>query len=301
MQSLALKLWYPIDGETRSMRNSALTYLSVGFHNQRVSGESSDFRVSPKLRIEVGVSTLGLFAYGAQMFRDISEIVDEFVQRLHAGEVCRCEVLHQERGDSVLEERFWHMLRKTELGLHGTAQQVPIGRYRVDGLIDCDGQAVVIELDGKRFHNPDADRIRDAALLQSVDAIIRIPFAAMWYYRYATFKILESWYPRFAITSPVTMLSEDELKEERDQVDADFWEYGETSVAEWLADVDGDYEVYRVDGPHEAFVGNPKQFLCTSPKVAITQRHGQAQPGMVHQVWAHSGCSPLRKQMQEVG
>lgn len=300
MRNLALKLWYPMDGETRSMRNSALTYLSVGFHNQRVSGESSDFRVSPKLRIEVGVSTLGLFAYGAQMFRHISEIVDEFITRLKAGEVCRCEVSYEQRGDSVLEERFWHMLRKTELQWHGAAQQVPIGRYRVDALIDCDGKAVVVELDGKRFHNADADRIRDAVLLESVDAIIRIPFAALWYYRYATFKILESWYPRFAINGPVTMLSEAELREEHGQVDTDFWEYGQTSVAEWLEDVDGDYEVYRVDDA-ESFVGNPKQFLFTSPKVAITRSRGQAQQGILHQMWNLSGCEPVRGRMQEVG
>src|SRR6476659_2513277 len=56
------------------------------------------------------------------------------------------------RGESFLEDRFWEMMRKTERGLDGAIQQFEIGECRVDAIVDCNGKAVVVELDGAAFH-----------------------------------------------------------------------------------------------------------------------------------------------------
>ena len=95
----------------------------------------------------------------------------------------RCYCPHPDRlGDSVLEERFWHWVRKTSGKWHGSASQFHIGKYRVDTLFDCGGKMVVVELDGKAYHDQEADKERDSVIINSVDAIIRIPFAAVWHY-----------------------------------------------------------------------------------------------------------------------
>lgn len=103
------------------------------------------------------------------------------------------------RGDSVLEERFWGMMGRTADQWKGTRDQVEIGPYRVDSLVYCDGQKVVVEVDGQAYHlDKEADRKRDEYLLShGIDAIIRIPFRALWHHGDAVFAVLARWYPRF--------------------------------------------------------------------------------------------------------
>jgi very-short-patch-repair endonuclease len=98
--------------------------------------------------------------------------------------------------DSVLECEFWYWLRKTELGEKRALRQFQIGPFRVDCLIECGGELVVIELDGRQYHDKNADFLRDTELLRHVDAVIRIPYPAMHYYPDATMEVLGSWYSR---------------------------------------------------------------------------------------------------------
>ncbi len=110
---------------------------------------------------------------------------------------CRCGA----GCESVLECEFWYWLRKTDLGEKKALRQFPIGSHRVDCLIGCGDDLVVVELDGKEFHQhrTEEDLQRDAELLTKVDAVIRIPYAALHYYPRATFELLGTWYERFRL------------------------------------------------------------------------------------------------------
>lgn len=105
------------------------------------------------------------------------------------------------RGDSVLEARFWGMLGATRSRWQNADQQVQFGPYRVDAVVDCDGQRVVIETDGAAFHKDLQYEIeRDAYLLTNgADVVIRIPYHALRSYGDAAFAVLGRWYPRFRI------------------------------------------------------------------------------------------------------
>lgn len=105
-----------------------------------------------------------------------------------------------EQGESVLEERFWDLMNRTAERHRGAKPQFQIDRFRVDSIVDCDGHAVVVELDGERYHlDKRYDQARDDYLCQFVSGVIRIPFHAIWNCPDATFAILGLWFPRFAI------------------------------------------------------------------------------------------------------
>lgn len=106
---------------------------------------------------------------------------------------CRCGA----GCESVLECEFWYWLRKTDLGERRALRQFRVGNCRVDCVIECGDDLVVIELDGQQFHqDKQADFERDTKLLQHVDAVIHIPYAAMHWYPDATMEVLGSWYSR---------------------------------------------------------------------------------------------------------
>jgi hypothetical protein len=64
-----------------------------------------------------------------------------------------------------------------------------------DGRIKYKDGVVVVELDGKQFHDPDVDALRDSQIIQHVSAIVRIPFKALWDTPRATFRVLNEWFP----------------------------------------------------------------------------------------------------------
>lgn len=146
----------------------------------------------------------------------------------------------QKNTDSVLEEDFWWFLAGTNLGHAGAESQARIGRYRVDALIDCDGDKVVVELDGKAFHDKAKDAVRDSEIIKSVDAIIRIPFAAIHYCHHATFRVLEAWYPRFATRRDMRVIELGDFMSELES--DDFCHLGISR--EQYADECG-YQIYR--------------------------------------------------------
>jgi very-short-patch-repair endonuclease len=102
--------------------------------------------------------------------------------------------------ESVLECEFWYWVRKTDKMEREANRQVQIAGFRVDSLFWDAGQSIVVELDGKQFHQDKRkDWERDKALLRCVDCVIHIPYAAMHFYPHATMQVLASWYPRFKL------------------------------------------------------------------------------------------------------
>lgn len=195
------------------------------------------------------------------------------------------------RCESPLEVRFWnYMQRTTRFGcqsretydvldwmlrvaqhdtLKGCRSQVEIAGFRVDALIDCDGEKIVVELDGQSFHDPISDEARDRILSDYVDAIIRIPFASMWYYPRATFAVLEKWYPRFKIAPHTQVLSLDAMYGEfsmaRENPMYDYSEY------KWLDVNDSSFEVWSVS-EHMGMACSPKGIFYEYRNTPITRR-----------------------------
>lgn len=224
-------------------------------------------------------------------FRHISEIIEELIAELTGDRGCHCQHRFdpRTRGDSVLEDAFWHMLRKTDLGWHAAIDQFEIGRYRVDCLMDCNGKLVVVELDGKAYHRAEADQLRDAEILKSVDAIIRIPFPAMWYYRYATFKVLGEWFPRLGLHADYQLvLSMDEFKDEWQRM-MDDPEVG----AEYFNEAERSYNIWEKEGDI-ALVGSPSAFRGgTNLMSRVWVQRGTQDPGLMERLYERTGCKHL--------
>lgn len=139
--------------------------------------------------------------------------------------------------ESPLECRFWVWLGRTHDEHSGAARQVRIGKYRADVLCETGGRRIVIELDGKRWHQDfERDHRRDRAiLLDQIDEIIRIPYAAFNFYPFATFACLASWHDRFTLRhNHIMCVSADHLRQEleaaadkrkflRDSINYDVW------------------------------------------------------------------------------
>lgn len=161
--------------------------------------------------------------------------------------------------ESVLECEFWYWVRKTPDIERNAQRQVSISRFRVDSLFECDGKKVVVELDGKRWHKDKrADWERDKKLIESVDAVIRIPYAAMHFYPHATFSVLASWYPRFKLRAICgSCFSAEELYSEIEKLD----QYEPfLSRREWVETVEPDYEVWHA-GEMFGFAGSVKAWI----------------------------------------
>lgn len=223
-------------------------------------------------------------------FETIGTILDRLISNIDQGLMCGCQLrLEPDRGDSVLEERFWHMFRKSVKGWHGAADQVQIGAFRVDCLVDCDGQLVVVELDGAKYHNALDDELRDKEILKSVDAIIRIPFAALWYYRYAVFEVMATWFPRFQLKAShgLTLNASEFHANVRDYQD-DYY-----TLDEYLDEIEHSYNIWEVGGDM-AIVGSPSGFLGkTRKRHRVWVQRGQRDPGLVSPLYTKSGCRPM--------
>ena len=98
--------------------------------------------------------------------------------------------------DSPLEKDFWHSFHKCVGPFRQYVPQYKVGKYRLDAFIETSTQRVGIELDGAEFHDANSDYKRDKEILAGgdVDEIIRIPFAAMHYYRDGVFRVISEWH-----------------------------------------------------------------------------------------------------------
>lgn len=162
--------------------------------------------------------------------------------------------------ESVLECWFWYWMRKTPAVERGAQRQAWIGKRRVDCLCDCDGESVVIELDGKAFHtDARAEWERDKELLATVGTIIHFPFAAMWWFPEATFSVLATWYPRFKLRATDLMCCTipEFLEEIENSVhpDSDF-----PTRASYLDWAEPNFELWSANEAH-GWVGSPKAWF----------------------------------------
>lgn len=216
----------------------------------------------------------------------LAEILDD-IEHKRLCFACHDGDMYFQRGDSVLEQKFWDRAKKTDGGWHGATDQLPIGPYRVDAIFDCGGEAVVIELDGKAYHGDwEADHRRDKYLVQYVSAVIRIPFAAMWYQSEAAFKVIGEWFPRLKKAEPITVLSVDDLREELRQVE----EEGHYFPGEFLQEVEQMYHVYAIFNDL-AYVGSPKNFTNEWGKPqTISMQRGKTAPWVIDRIYEKSEC-----------
>lgn len=125
------------------------------------------------------------------------------------------------KSESVLEDMFWHFMRKTRSTASTIDSQVPVGNRRLDALvITANGTRINVELDGKKFHDQRRDTERDMEVINGghVDEVIRIPFRAMLYFSWATMATLDAWHPGvFTMSLPIFCMSLDEAREDVDK------------------------------------------------------------------------------------
>jgi len=175
--------------------------------------------------------------------------------------------------ESALECEFWYWLKfKTHGGDFRAIRQVPIGQFRVDCLIECGSQLVVVELDGKAFHQGRSvqDNRRDCELIKQVDAIIRIPYAALHHFPRATFRVLEEWFPRFAVRQEIFVINVWDLANEIEKsvdFDGDF-----LTPRDWLNWADSRFELWALVLNSVGWVGSPLAWLKQWNVTPITLR-----------------------------
>lgn len=172
--------------------------------------------------------------------------------------------------ESLLECRFWYYVRKTELMERKAERHARIGRYFVDSIFDCDGKLVAVELDGKQYHDAERDHRRDAVILHSIDAIIRIPFASMHWYPEATMQVLGSWFPRFLHRNGLSpyCFTPAEFEGQRQLArESACWE----NDAEFLEYADRHYEIWSVAEDY-GIACSAKAWLCNWKVAPITLR-----------------------------
>lgn len=197
---------------------------------------------------------------------------------------CAAEALEYiDKGDSVLEEKFWQFFAMTEKRWHGATDQFKIGRYRVDAIFDCDGKSLVVELDGKQWHDTDLDATRDQELLQSVDYIIRIPYRAMWFFPFATQQALAEWFPRFDMWFEGWGRKWSDVDIEH-RINCD-----QSSEFEWL-EYAKPYQVWSINNDRAA-IGTVGQFLGVSNGFSYLElQRGTGDPDIIDRIYQKSGC-----------
>ena len=156
--------------------------------------------------------------------------------------------------ESKPEELFWN--RASGVFLRELKQQYSVGMYRIDFVI----RGIGIEIDGKKFHIPEADAIPDARILESdktIEAIVRVPASAVLYFMNATHAAIAR---TFAGKIPeweryhAFAMSVEECQHEHDLiVRREDWEHADT-----LAGYEG---WHATPGGLRAYVGNPLSFL----------------------------------------
>jgi very-short-patch-repair endonuclease len=168
--------------------------------------------------------------------------------------------------ESILEERFWEHIRKTKDGLKGSKSQFQIGNFRVDAIFAYKARAIVVELDGRHFHDPEADAARDLILIKSVSAVVRIPFRALWDFPRATLAVLNEWFPdRFFTGEDRHVISKGQL------------EYG-------LFPQDGHtLEIYSCM-PREGRVGRVVDLIGGGAGCPIGIRRGKTEKGIIERI-----------------
>lgn len=184
------------------------------------------------------------------------------------------------KSESVLEDLFWHYVRYTQGGIENCVSQFPIGQFRVDALFDCDGVAVVVELDGKEYHDWQRDDERDSVLLKEVGAVVRIPYRAMKLFPFATMKVLSLWYPRFEMAKDTRTMDSIELQRFYDR---EVFPLSDDEREDWFYQFNDVIEVWSCSGidSDSGSVGSPRAFLKQGRSAVITKRNGKTSPELL--------------------
>lgn len=163
--------------------------------------------------------------------------------------------------ESPLEELFFHNLVQRGCGsFTSVIPQFEVGRRRVDLMVECESSLcrVGIELDGAAYHDADRDWYRDMEILESglVDEIIRIPYAAAWFYPHATFAVLGEWHPEFKRYHNSTVSWAELLETVKSMTQANY-----ASEMEAIDSIEYCVEVYKADASM-GFACSPKTAFC---------------------------------------
>ena len=167
--------------------------------------------------------------------------------------------------ESPLEEMFAWQMKGTRLKLAGVFTQVPIIGYRVDFLIQHKGRSIVVELDGRRYHDRKRDDERDSLIINHVDEIIRIPYSAM-INENATMIAIGKWCDRFEVSQEITTCT---YKEAIREYELACWSRGYYEPVQY-----DNLDYLQVYTEHEAriLVGTFKQIAMGHDILPITRR-----------------------------
>jgi hypothetical protein len=279
LTGLLFEDFFQLVSNGKTLRRGPVTNLASGFPEQKLAKGVAGFFFAPPTKTMSD-------PFGCE---NIADIYKRWIEETEQGKRCSCWMGHRGyRGDSVLERSFWHNLLKTEKVWHGSIDQLQIGQFRVDVAIDCDGKSVVVEMDGAAYHDADRDRRRDDILLNSVDAIIRIPYAPMEYFRFGAMYALTQWFSRFDVGDHNLTITADEFYKEMEEVRND----PEKSFDEWLDEVEPSYDVVSVT-PSAALVTSPLGFLQSWNARPITIQYGQGKLEIIDRIYERSGCKRI--------
>lgn len=155
--------------------------------------------------------------------------------------------------ESPAERHLLHFLCKAYAPHEIDAQRETAG-YRLD-FFTIDG--IGWEIDGKRWHDPDRDKKRDAAILRSgvVHSIIRIPAAALHYFPDACMACFTFWTSRQFPNTAITALAARRQWQEIIQ-SADTEHDSRREWVEWAYDADA----FEAERDH-AGIGCPLAFV----------------------------------------
>ena len=190
-------------------------------------------------------------------------------QRQHSDAVANA----YDHAESPIEADFWHQMRKTSwTPWKSITAQVSLGKYRVDCLLEFADQRLVVELDGKEFHNEADDWKRDKILLaeHGITWVVRVPGSAIYMMPNATMRVLAEWWPVFNIGREIGVIHASKLRGEiamavnRDGLI--------TSDAEWLTECGSFYHVWNVNET-SGFVACPAAVLHSWNVRRITRRN----------------------------
>lgn len=182
-----------------------------------------------------------------------TSFVQEWITRQEA--FARCE--------SPAETDLYHILVKHFAPSH-IRSQVWIGKYRCDFQIGH----TILEIDGREFHDPKADELRDQEILldAGISKIIRIPAAAWYWHRDACCCVLAQWLDGFPDRYRASALHASKCEEQfgdlEDDEEAD-------RVLGWMLE----NSAWNIVGD-EAQVGAPTAFLDANHTMLKRIEHG---------------------------
>ena len=139
--------------------------------------------------------------------------------------------------ESIIERDVLHCLDKWVADEVKVVPQWEIetigGKFRADFLVANKSRFIIIECDGKDYHDRDRDEWRDAMILGTgkIDAVYRLRGRDIWYHRDELFFILANWEPaifRLGLAQKLSRVASEKL------VSSKCWEKGAIALHTYL-------------------------------------------------------------------